>query len=68
MRVEALSRVAAEAELRKRHAMEFARLLKKGDHVWAVAELVTKHSKEYGTLVAAARDRLQTQARKDAVA
>ena len=61
MRVEALSRVAGEAELLKKHALEFERLLKKsgGDRVAAVAELVTKRSKEYGQMVAAARDRLR---------
>ena len=67
MRVEALSRLAGEAELRKRHTMEFERLLKsKGDHVAAIAELVTKHGKEYSTLVSESRATLQAQARAKA--
>jgi hypothetical protein len=64
MRIEALSRVTGEAELIKRHGPEFDRLLKRadGDRVQAVAGLVTKHAKEYGQLVTAARDRLRAGA------
>ena len=65
MKVEALSRVAAEADLRKRHALEFQRLLKKreGNEVAAVADLVSKHDKEYARLVTEARERLAAQSR-----
>lgn len=67
MRVEALSRVAGETELIKRHTLEFERFLKKaeGDRVAAVAALVTKRGKEYTQLVAEARDRLRLQAREN---
>jgi hypothetical protein len=61
MRVEPLSRVAAEVELCRRHRMEFERLLKKHDRVEALQKLVTAHAKEYGGLVTASRDRIRAQ-------
>ncbi len=61
MRVEPLSRVAAEAELCRRHRMEFERLLKRMGRVEACQTLVSRHAKEYGALVTAARERLRAR-------
>lgn len=64
MRVEPLSRVAAEAELRKRHSKEYDRLVvSKGGPVAALVALVTAHSKEYGQLVTASRERIRAKIR-----
>jgi HJR/Mrr/RecB family endonuclease len=68
MKIEALARVAADAEFRKKRSAEFGRLVaaKHGDERAAMVALVTKHSKEYGATVAAARDRLRAKAAAEA--
>ncbi|MCA1726386.1 MAG: hypothetical protein LC722_01645 [Actinobacteria bacterium] len=53
--------MAADADLRRRHRMEYERLSKKHEPVEALQKLVANHSPEYGRLVAAARDRLRAQ-------
>ena len=60
MKGEALARVMAEADLRKKHPAEFERLLKRDGETKAVVALVAKHSREYGVLVKEARAKAES--------
>jgi hypothetical protein len=68
MRVEARARLAAEAGLKKRFNKEYEKLLKDKGPIGALVALVTGHSREYGAMVAEARDRIRAKARDDEAA
>ena len=57
---EARARVAAEADLIRRHKTEFDRLLKRNDRLAAICALVDKHKIEYGQMVTAHRARFES--------
>ena len=59
MQAEARARLAAEADLLRKRAKEFERLLKKHDRIDAIVTLVDKHKVEYGEMVKAYRDRFE---------
>jgi len=57
---EARARVAAEADLIRKHKAEFERLLKRHDRHAAIVALVDRHKLEYGELVKRHRVRFES--------